>query len=157
MRRILAAAALAAVTGPFTPTVALAGDHGTGATTKTVCRAELKEPTTSITKTAALTGKFRTLLNALIVADLYDKLNADEPDVVFTVFAPTDEAFAKLPAGTLETLFKPENRQKLVTILKYHVILQKKSFNFSVANPGEAYPFPTFEGRSLTIRRDGHG
>jgi len=69
--------------------------------------------------TAVAAGQFKTLAAALQAADLIDALKADGP---FTVFAPTDEAFAKLPAGTVETLLKPENKDKLKAILLYHVV-----------------------------------
>ena len=60
-----------------------------------------------------------TLVAAVQAADLVDTLSSDGP---FTVFAPTDEAFGKLPAGTVESLLKPENREQLVRILTYHVV-----------------------------------
>ena len=72
-----------------------------------------------IVDTAVQAGKFNTLAAALGAADLVDTLKGDGP---FTVFAPTDEAFAKLPAGTVETLLKPENQAKLAGILTYHVV-----------------------------------
>ena len=72
-----------------------------------------------IVDTAVGAGKFKTLVAAVKAADLVDTLKGDGP---FTVLAPTDEAFAKLPEGTVETLLKPENKEKLVAILKYHVI-----------------------------------
>ena len=72
-----------------------------------------------IIDTAVGAGSFKTLAAALGAADLVDALKAKGP---FTVFAPTDEAFAKLPAGTVETLLKPENKQKLIGILTYHVV-----------------------------------
>ncbi|MCG8409041.1 MAG: fasciclin domain-containing protein [Phycisphaerales bacterium] len=72
-----------------------------------------------IVETAVKAGKFKTLTAALKAAGLVDALKGDGP---FTVFAPTDEAFAKLPKGTLESLLKPENKEKLVSILKYHVV-----------------------------------
>ncbi len=65
---------------------------------------------------------FKTLVAALKAAGLVETLQGKGP---FTVFAPTDEAFAKLPAGTVDNLLKPENRDKLVAILKYHVIAGK--------------------------------
>lgn len=67
----------------------------------------------------AVAGKFNTLVAAVKAAGLVDTLKGPGP---FTVFAPTDEAFAKLPAGTLETLLKPENKEKLRSILLYHVV-----------------------------------
>ncbi|MEM6522162.1 MAG: fasciclin domain-containing protein [Bacteroidota bacterium] len=64
----------------------------------------------------------KTLVAAVKAGDLVDVLKSDGP---FTVFAPTDDAFAALPAGTLESLLKPENKDKLVAILKYHVVAGK--------------------------------
>lgn len=72
-----------------------------------------------IVDTAVAAGSFKTLAAALKAADLVDTLKGTGP---FTVFAPTDEAFAKLPAGTLESLLKPENKAKLQRILTYHVV-----------------------------------
>jgi uncharacterized surface protein with fasciclin (FAS1) repeats len=67
----------------------------------------------------AVAGKFTTLVAAVKAAGLVDTLKGPGP---FTVFAPTDEAFSKLPAGTLESLLKPENKAKLQSILTYHVV-----------------------------------
>ena len=72
-----------------------------------------------IVETAIAAGSFNTLAKALKAADLVDTLKGQGP---FTVFAPTDEAFAKLPPGTLNDLLKPENKQKLQRILTYHVV-----------------------------------
>jgi len=75
-----------------------------------------------IVDTAIAAGNFKTLVAALKAADLVDTLKDPGP---FTVFAPTDEAFAKLPAGTVETLLMPENKAKLQSILTYHVVAGK--------------------------------
>jgi len=75
--------------------------------------------TADIVDTAVAAGKFNTLVTAVKTAGLADALKGEGP---FTVFAPTDEAFAKLPDGTVESLLEPENRAKLVEILKYHVV-----------------------------------
>lgn len=72
-----------------------------------------------IVDTAVAAGQFKTLASAIQAAGLVDTLKGDGP---FTVFAPTDEAFAKLPAGTVENLLKPENKDQLVAILTYHVV-----------------------------------
>ncbi len=72
-----------------------------------------------IVDTAVAAGNFKTLVAALQAAGLADTLKGGGP---FTVFAPTDDAFAKLPAGTVETLLKPENKEKLKAILLYHVV-----------------------------------
>ncbi len=75
-----------------------------------------------IVETAVAAGTFTTLVAAVKAAGLVDTLKSEGP---FTVFAPTDEAFAKLPAGTIENLLKPENKDKLAAILTYHVVSGK--------------------------------
>ena len=72
-----------------------------------------------IVDTAVAAGSFNTLVAAVTAADLVDTLKGAGP---FTVFAPSDDAFAKLPAGTVEDLVKPENKDKLVAILTLHVL-----------------------------------
>ena len=72
-----------------------------------------------IVDTAVAAGSFGTLVQAVQAAGLVETLKGEGP---FTVFAPTDEAFAKLPAGTLEDLLKPDNKEKLTAILTYHVV-----------------------------------
>lgn len=72
-----------------------------------------------IVDTAVAAGSFNTLVAAVKAAGLVDTLKGAGP---FTVFAPTDEAFAKLPAGTVEDLLKPENKDKLIAVLTYHVV-----------------------------------
>lgn len=79
-------------------------------------------PKKDIVDTAVAAGSFKTLAAALGAADLVKVMKGDGP---FTVFAPTDEAFAKLPKGTVETLLKPENKSKLIDILTYHVVAGK--------------------------------
>ena len=81
----------------------------------TAVRAETRD----VVDTAIAAGSFKTLAKALDAAGLVNTLKGAGP---FTVFAPTDEAFAKLPDGTLETLLKPENKEKLRRILTYHVV-----------------------------------
>ena len=76
----------------------------------------------NIVQIAAGAGQFNTLVAAIKAAGLADTLQSTGP---FTVFAPTDEAFAKLPKGTVESLLKPENKAKLVSILTYHVLAGK--------------------------------
>ena len=84
----------------------------------TAVRAETRD----VVDTAIAAGSFKTLAKALDAAGLVTTLKGAGP---FTVFAPTDEAFAKLPNGTLETLLKPENKEKLRRILTYHVVAGK--------------------------------
>ena len=76
-------------------------------------------PTADIVDTAVAAGSFNTLVAAVQAAGLVDTLKSPGP---FTVFAPTDEAFAALPAGTVETLLKPENKAQLQAVLTYHVL-----------------------------------
>ena len=72
-----------------------------------------------IVDTAVSAGQFNTLVAAVEAADLVTTLKGDGP---FTVFAPTDEAFAALPEGTVENLLKPENKDQLIAVLTYHVV-----------------------------------
>lgn len=78
--------------------------------------------TKNIVETAIEAGSFKTLVAAVTAAGLAETLQGDGP---FTVFAPTDEAFAKIPAATLTDLLKPENKAKLAGILTYHVVAGK--------------------------------
>ncbi|NND71111.1 MAG: fasciclin domain-containing protein, partial [Rhodothermales bacterium] len=72
-----------------------------------------------IVDTASAAGNFNTLVAAVQAADLVETLKGEGP---FTVFAPTDEAFAALPEGTVENLLKPENKDQLIAVLTYHVV-----------------------------------
>ena len=90
--------------------------------TVAVSGAVVRAETRDVVETAVAAGSFKTLAKALDAAGLVTTLKGSGP---FTVFAPTDEAFAKLPAGTLETLLKPENKEKLQRILTYHVVSGK--------------------------------
>ena len=82
----------------------------------------VRAETRDVVATAIAAGSFKTLAKALAAAGLVTTLKGAGP---FTVFAPTDAAFAKLPDGTLETLLKPENKEKLRRILTYHVVAGK--------------------------------
>lgn len=86
--------------------------------TSTGANAQMKD----IVDTAVGAGKFNTLVAAVKAAGLVETLKGPGP---FTVFAPTDDAFAKLPKGTVEDLLKPENKAKLVGVLTYHVVPSK--------------------------------
>lgn len=83
------------------------------------CSSQNQHESGDIVAVASSAGKFNTLVAAVKAAGLVETLQGQGP---FTVFAPTDEAFAKLPAGTVESLLKPENKQKLIAILTYHVV-----------------------------------
>ena len=99
-----------------------------------------------IVDTAAGADNFKTLVAAVKAAGLVDTLKGDGP---FTVMAPNDEAFAKLPEGTVESLLKPENKDKLVAILKYHVIPAKAMAADVVGLDGKEVK--TAEGSSARI------
>jgi uncharacterized surface protein with fasciclin (FAS1) repeats len=101
-----------------------------------------------IVDTAVAAGSFKTLAAALKAAGLVDTLKGKGP---FTVFAPTDEAFAKLPAGTVEDLLKPENKQKLTQILTYHVVPGK----VMAADVVKMKTAKTVNGKMVQIAVDG--
>jgi uncharacterized surface protein with fasciclin (FAS1) repeats len=98
----------------------------------------------------AIAGNFNTLVSAVKAADLVETLKGPGP---FTVFAPTDEAFAKLPAGTLETLLKPENKAKLRSILLYHVVAGK----VTAPEVMKLNSAKTVEGQSIEIKAENGG
>jgi uncharacterized surface protein with fasciclin (FAS1) repeats len=107
-----------------------------------------KAASQDIVDTAVAAGSFKTLTAALQAAGLVDTLKGKGP---FTVFAPTDEAFAKLPAGTVEDLLRPENKEKLVAILTYHVV-PGRDLASQVTKMSSA---KTVNGQSLTISVNG--
>ena len=120
---------------------ALAGGHtGAGAAPKAA----------DIVDTAVAAGSFNTLVAAVKAAGLVDALKGPGP---LTVFAPTDAAFAKLPAGTLDDLLKPANKEKLKGILLYHVVSGKV---MSTDLKGTVKP-ATLQGATLTIVAGGSG
>ncbi|MBM4002952.1 MAG: fasciclin domain-containing protein [Planctomycetes bacterium] len=98
----------------------------------------------NIVETAVEAGSFKTLAAALGAADLVNALKGAGP---FTVFAPTDDAFAKLPAGTVETLLKPENKEQLAAVLKYHVVAGSTPAKKVVGLKGA----PTLNGQRVSI------
>lgn len=101
-----------------------------------------------IVDTAIAAGSFKTLVTAVQAADLVETLKGEGP---FTVFAPTDEAFAKLPKGTLEDLLKPESKKKLASILTYHVVAGEMPAGKVVKSDGAT----TVQGQRLEFRVDG--
>lgn len=101
-----------------------------------------------IVDTAVAAGSFKTLATALQAAGLVDTLKGKGP---YTVFAPTDEAFAKLPAGTVESLLKPENKAKLQAVLTYHVV----PGNVKAADVVKLTSAKTVNGQSVKIDATG--
>ena len=123
--------ALTASTAMIAAAPALAGGHGK-----------------DIVDTAVEAGSFTTLVAAVQAAGLVETLKGDGP---FTVFAPTDEAFAALPEGTVESLLLPENKDKLTAILTYHVV-PGKVMSTDLTNGMMA---GTVEGSEVTIMTEG--
>lgn len=101
-----------------------------------------------IVDTAVANGSFTTLAAALTAAGLVDTLKGEGP---FTVFAPTDAAFAALPAGTVEDLLKPENKDQLVAVLTYHVVPGK----VMSTDLTEGMTAATVNGKDITITLEG--
>lgn len=101
--------------------------------------------TSNLVDTAAANGSFKTFGQAIEKAGLSDTLRGTGP---FTVFAPTDAAFEKLPAGRLETLFKPENKAELASVMNYHVV----SGNKSAADVGKWQNARTVNGQDAPIK-----
>ena len=117
--------------------------------TKTLAVNEAADP--SIAAVASSNENFSTLVAALSAADLVSTLDSEGP---FTVFAPTNDAFAKLPEGTVEELLKPENREKLTSILTYHVVAGEYNaeavINAIKKNNG-SFTAPTIEGGRIVF------
>lgn len=128
IKNILSAFALAAVMAIAAPFSSNANGHGS-----------------DVVHVAIKDGNFKTLVTAIKAAGLQDTLMGDGP---FTVFAPTDEAFSKLPAGTVEDLLKPENKEKLVAVLTYHVVPGKV---MSTDIAGKKLDAKTVQGGDLMI------
>jgi uncharacterized surface protein with fasciclin (FAS1) repeats len=121
MKTLVLGAATAAVLALTVGSV-MAGKRCSSSAQATSAPAHECTESKDIVDTAVGAGKFKTLAAALKAAGLVETLKGHG---TFTVFAPTDEAFAKLPAGTVESLLKPENKDKLVKILTYHVVSGK--------------------------------
>jgi transforming growth factor-beta-induced protein len=98
-----------------------------------------------IVDTAVADGRFKTLVAAVTAAGLVDTLKGEGP---FTVFAPTDDAFAALPAGTLDSLLKPENKQQLIDILTYHVVSGK----VMASDVTKLTKAPTVLGKDISVK-----
>ncbi|MEO7414260.1 MAG: fasciclin domain-containing protein [Opitutaceae bacterium] len=103
----------------------------------------------NLVEVAAGSPDHTTLVAAVKAAGLVETLSGPGP---FTVFAPTNAAFAKLPAGTVESLLKPENKAKLVAILSYHVVPAK-----AMAADVKTGDVPTVNGKMLMLKADGMG
>jgi uncharacterized surface protein with fasciclin (FAS1) repeats len=151
VRKSLALVALfAVVAAAVVPATSFAHDHEGKAD---AAKDKGAKPTADIVDTAIAAGSFNTLVAAVKAAGLVDALKAEGP---LTVFAPTDEAFAALPAGTVENLLKPENKDQLVAILTYHVVQGKVPSEAAVklkeakALSGATFAV-AFDGKTLTV------
>jgi uncharacterized surface protein with fasciclin (FAS1) repeats len=114
------------------------------------CLADCGTCDKTIVEVAVASEDFKTLVAAVKAADLVDTLSGEGP---FTVFAPTDEAFGKLPEGTLQDLLKPENKKKLAGILTYHVVAGK----VMAADVVKLKNAKTVQGQRVRIRvKDGN-
>ncbi|MEX0923224.1 MAG: fasciclin domain-containing protein [Rhodovibrionaceae bacterium] len=114
-------------------------------------------PNKNIIENAVNSADHETLVAAVQAAGLVDTLQGPGP---FMVFAPTDAAFAKLPAGTVETLLKPENKAMLQEILTYHVVsanAMSDAINQMIADDNGAHPVPTVSGGTLIAKNNSNG
>ncbi|MCK5931017.1 MAG: fasciclin domain-containing protein [Fulvimarina manganoxydans] len=113
------------------------------------------DPQKTIPENASQADNLTTLVAAVKAAGLAETLGGDGP---FTVFAPTNAAFKKLPAGTVETLLKPENKDQLTKILTYHVVPAEATSAAAmqmIEDDGGAHNVTTVEGGTLTLKMDG--
>ena len=129
----------------FAGLLAACGGMMMGGETGTAETATAAATTPDIVDTAVAAGQFDTLVAAVQAADLVETLKSPGP---FTVFAPTDEAFAALPAGTVESLLLPENKEQLQAVLTYHV-LSGKVMSGDIA--GQVLQVETVQGSTVDI------
>jgi transforming growth factor-beta-induced protein len=144
IRVVLSLASLAGSASGFAPSASRT--FGVTALSMAAPKKAEKVVLVDIVDTAVAAGSFSTLAAALGAADLVDTLKGVGP---FTVFAPTDEAFAKLPEGTVADLLKPENKAKLASILTYHVLSGEVMASTVVTMDGKSAE--TVNGASVTI------
>ncbi|TVR97670.1 MAG: fasciclin domain-containing protein [Rhodospirillales bacterium] len=135
MKTVLSRVSLAASAGALAVTLAVGTPHAASHGDKA-----------DIVDTAVAAGQFSTLVAAVQAAGLVETLKGEGP---FTVFAPTDEAFAKLPEGTVASLLQPENRDQLVSVLTYHVVAG--AITSDAAVPGETVQVDTVQGQPISI------
>jgi uncharacterized surface protein with fasciclin (FAS1) repeats len=143
MKKNLFKIALATVAIASTTTIGHAHNHGHG-------QHAMVAPKTNIVEAAVATPDLSTLVTAVKAAGLVDTLASPGP---FTVFAPTNAAFGKLPAGTVETLVKPENKGTLTTVLTYHVVagtFDSKAIAAAIKSGNGKATLTTVQGQKLT-------
>ena len=152
LRRAMLVAALASAavaTGVSAQSMSGAGTSPSTSGEKTVMvGGAAMYPSKTIVENAVNSKDHTTLVAAVKAAGLVDTLSGPGP---FTVFAPTNEAFKKLPAGTVDTLLKPENKDKLTAVLTYHVV----SGRLSAADLTDGQKLTTVQGGTLTVHKKG--
>lgn len=124
------------------------GSTSSETTTEQTDSGMTEEATMNIVETAKATPELSTLVEAVGAADLVETLSGEGP---FTVFAPTNDAFAALPAGELERLLKPANKDELAKILTYHVV----AGDVMAADLSDGQKVKTVEGQDITVTIDG--
>jgi uncharacterized surface protein with fasciclin (FAS1) repeats len=135
--------------GPLVAAIALASAPASAQTNPRVGGAAMA-PTKTIVENASAAPNLTTLVAAVKAADLVGTLSGPGP---FTVFAPTNDAFAKLPAGTVDTLLKPENKAQLTSVLTYHVVsgnMTAKDLAKAIKQGGGKATLTTVQGETLT-------
>lgn len=135
--------------GPLVAAIALASVPASAQTNPRVGGAVMA-PTKTIVENASAAPNLTTLVAAVKAADLAGTLSGPGP---FTVFAPTNDAFAKLPAGTVDTLLKPENKAQLTSVLTYHVVpgnMKAKDLAKAIKAGGGKATLTTVQGETLT-------
>ena len=145
---ILAAGSLAAVPSAIAQDTMSSGDMP-------MVGGAAMDPQKTIVENASQASNLTTLVAAVKAAGLAETLSGEGP---FTVFAPTNEAFAKLPAGTVDDLLKPENKDQLVKILTYHVVPAKATSEAAmkmIEDDGGKHPAKTVEGGEITLGMEG--
>lgn len=137
--------------------LALAGTTAAYATSDPMVGGAAMYPSRNIIQNAVMSHDHTTLVAAVKAAGLVDTLEGKGP---FTVFAPTNEAFAKLPAGTVDTLLKPQNKGELTKILTYHVVAGRITAQMIAARAKAHHGIATYktvEGEALTFKKVGRG
>ena len=148
MMAAVAGAALAVASGTFASAEMMGNMHEK----TTMVGGAAMYPSKNIVQNAVNSEEHTTLVAAVKAADLVDTLSGAGP---FTVFAPTNAAFAKLPAGTVDTLLKPENKATLTKVLTYHVVAGKMSAADLTAKAKMGGKLTTVEGETLTLSQKG--
>jgi uncharacterized surface protein with fasciclin (FAS1) repeats len=157
IRTILIAAALATgvIAGPALAEMSAQSGHSVAMEKTVTVGGAPMYPSKNIIQNAVNSKDHTTLVAAVKAAGLVDTLQGDGP---FTVFAPTNDAFAKLPKGTVETLIKPENKAALTKILGNHVVagrLQTADLLAAIKNGGGSAELKTVEGQPLKVEKKG--